>query len=138
MSVVQSKRGEGQLVVITKANALASYTIKICSNEKHFPKHYRWCITNKIVDAALEINNNANMANSIFVTSDSDYQTRKQYQNKALANTYSLLSMIDIAYRTFGIEVDRVQYWTGLVIEVQNLLRNWRKSDNERYKRMGQ
>lgn len=39
MSVVKSKRGEGQLLVITKANELATYTIKICSNEKNFPKH---------------------------------------------------------------------------------------------------
>ena len=52
MSVVKSKRGEGQLLVLSKANELATYTIKICSNEKNFPKHYRWCITSKIVDAA--------------------------------------------------------------------------------------
>lgn len=44
MSVVQSKRGEGQLLVLSKANELSVYTIKICSNEKNFPKHYRWCI----------------------------------------------------------------------------------------------
>lgn len=28
MSLVKSKRGEGQLLVITKANELATYTIK--------------------------------------------------------------------------------------------------------------
>ena len=49
MSVVKSKRHDGLLAVITKANELAVYTIKICSNEKSFPKHYRWCITAKIV-----------------------------------------------------------------------------------------
>ena len=59
MSVVQSKRGEGQLLVFTKASELATYTIRICSNEKNFPKHYRWCLTSKIVDAAIEIANNA-------------------------------------------------------------------------------
>ena len=50
MSVVKSKRHDGLLAVITKANELAVYTIKICSNEKSFPKHYRWCITAKIVN----------------------------------------------------------------------------------------
>lgn len=72
MSVVQSKRGEGQLLVLSKANELSVYTIKICSNEKNFPKHYRWCITNKIVDAAIDISNDANMANSVFVKDSSD------------------------------------------------------------------
>lgn len=136
MSVPKSVRGESKLTVITKANELATHTIRICSNEKNFPKHYRWCITNKIVDAALEINNNANMANSIFVSDANDFALRKQYQTKALVSTYSLLSMMDIAYRTFGIESGKMEYWVGLVISVQNLLRKWRNADMERYKNL--
>lgn len=134
MSVVKSKRGEGQLLVLTKANELATYSIKICSNEKNFPKHYRWCITSKIVDAAIEISNYANMANSVYVKDSIDYQLRKQYQTKALASTYALTNMMDISYRVFGIESSRMEFWTNLVMEVQNMLRNWRKSDMERYK----
>ena len=72
MSVVKSKRGEGQLLVITKANELATYTIKICSNEKNFPKHYRWCITSKIVDAAIEISNYANYGIRVKTESEKD------------------------------------------------------------------
>lgn len=137
MSVVKSKRGEGRLAVITKANELATYTIKICSNEKNFPKHYRWCITSKIVDAAIEINNYANMANSVYVKGSDDYTLRKQYQTKALASTYALLSMMDISYRTFGIESRRMEYWSKLTSEVQTMLRQWRKADNDRYKNLG-
>lgn len=134
MSVVKSKRGEGQLVVLTKASELAVYSIKICSNEKCFPKRYRWCITNKIVDAAVEISNNAVMANSVFVKDEFDYKLRKQYQTKALSSTYALLSMIDMAYRVFGIEAGRIEHWTRLTVEAQTMLRNWRKTDIERYK----
>lgn len=137
MSVVKSKRGEGTLLVVTKANELAVYTIHICSNENSFPKRYRWCITSKIVDAAMDTNNTINMANSVYVKSCADLELRKNYQTRALAATYALLSMIDIAYRTFGIETARVKYWTSLVVEVQRLLRSWRKSDAERYKNMG-
>lgn len=137
MSVVKSKRGEGQSLVITKANELATYTIKICSNEKNFPKHYRWCITSKIVDAAIEISNYANMANSVYVKDGADYAIRKQYQTKALASTYSLLSMMDISYRVFSIENSRMEHWIKITAEVQTMLRNWRKSDMERYKNMG-
>lgn len=62
------------------------------------------------------------------------YVLRKDYQTKALAATYSLLSMMDIAYRTFGMESGKIEYWTGLTLEVQSLLRKWKKSDTDRYK----
>lgn len=134
MAVVKSKRSEGHLTVLVKANEPATYTIKVCSNEKNFPKHYRWCITSKIVEAAIDINNNITMANAVYVSDKNDYDLRKKFQNKAIAASYALLSMMDIAYRTFGIESKTIEYWTGLVIEVQNYLRNWKKSDAERYK----
>lgn len=135
MSVVKSKQTEGKLLVVTKARELAAYTIKICSNEKNFPKRYRWYITAKIVDCAIDVSSNVNAANSIYVNDDNkkDYQLRRQYQTKALAETYALLSMIDIAYSVFSIESKRIEYWTRLVNEVQVLLRNWRKSDYDRY-----
>lgn len=134
MAVVKSKRSEGHLTVLVKANELAMHTIKVCSNEKNFPKHYRWCITSRIVEAALDINNNITMANAVYVSDKNDYDLRKKFQNKAIASSYALLSMMDIAYRTFSIKSDSIEYWTGLVIEVQNYLRNWKKSDAERYK----
>ncbi len=134
MSVVSSKRGMGRLTVFTKANDLAAFTIRICSNEKNFPKHYRWCVTAKIVDAALDINNYITMANSVFVQSENDVALRHQFQQKAIASSYALLSMIDIAYRTFGIDSAKIDHWTGMILEVQNLLRNWKKSDKDRYK----
>lgn len=138
MSVPKSKRGKSQLEIVTKSNELATYTIHICSNEQHFPKRYRWCITAKIVDAAVDISRFIIMANSIFVGDDpAMYKLRKQYQTQALASTYSLLSMMDIAYRTFGIDGDRINHWAGLVMTVQNLLRSWKKSDEQRYSSLG-
>lgn len=139
MSVPKSKRGTSKLEVITKANELATHTIHICSNESCFPKRYRWCITAKIVDAAVEISRLINMANSVYVNPESehwkaDWELRRGYQVQALAQTYSLLTMMDIAYRTFGIEGSKMDYWTGLVINVQNLLRNWKRSDENRYR----
>lgn len=132
MSVVKSQREETELTVITKANELTAYTIKICSNEKNFPKRYRWCITSKIVESSINIGNNIIKANSIYVQSAEDLAARSRYQKEALIETYALLNMISIAYETFGIESDRVKYWTQLVTSVQTLIRNWRKSDANR------
>lgn len=135
MSVVKSKRGEGKLVVITKARELAKYTLKICANENNFPKRYRWSLTNKIVDSAMTIHNSANMANSIYIYDDNDYVLRKRYQTIALAETYALLGMIDIAFDIYGLTADRVEYWTRLCMDVQALLRNWRKADKDNYEK---
>lgn len=132
MSVVKSQREETELTVITKANELTAYTIKICSNEKNFPKRYRWCITSKIVESSINIGNNIIKANSIYVQSAEDLAARSRYQKEALIETCALLNMISIAYETFGIESDRVKYWTQLVNSVQTLIRNWRKSDANR------
>lgn len=133
MSVVKSKQSEGKLVVITKARDLAEYTLKICANEKTFPKRYRWCLTSKIVENAMNINNGVNMANSVFVRDDTDYILRKRYQTQALAETYALLSMVDIACRTYSLETARVEHWTRLIYDVQNLIRNWRKAEIEKH-----
>ena len=81
----------------------------------------------------MNINNGVNMANSVFVRDEADYILRKRYQTQALAETYALLSMVDIAYRTYSLETARVEYWTRLIYDVQNLVRNWRKVEIEKH-----
>ena len=137
MSVVKSKRGEGQLVVITKAEELAEYSVKICKNEKHFPKAFRWCFTMKIVDEAVSIYTLIREANTIFVTTREDYSLRRRKQLEALSLTDSLLGLIDLAKRVYGLDSDRVEHWALLVKNVSKPLRKWLKSDEERYKDIG-
>ena len=95
MAVVKSKRGESELNVVTNSRKLAVYTIKICTNEKNFPKRYRWCVTNEIVKNTNIIHSNILKANSIYVKDESDYKLRKRHQNIALAEIGSLLGNMD-------------------------------------------
>ena len=133
MAVVKSKRGESELDIITKARELAVYTIKICTNEKNFPKRYRWCVTNEIVKSVVMINSDIRRANEVFVKDDADYLLRKDFQSKAMSEIGALLGNMDIVYELFGVESKRIQHWTGLIIDVQILLRNWKKSDTRRF-----
>jgi hypothetical protein len=94
MSVVKSKRGESDLAIINKSRELAVYTARICSNEKNFPKRYRWCITSKIVSDAFDIYGNIRKANTIFVKIRPDYDIRRQCQNKARGALDSLLKKL--------------------------------------------
>ena len=133
MSVVKSKQERGELTIITRSAELTAYTVQICTNEKNFPKRYRWCVTNKIVDSAVDINRYINAANSVKVEYPEDYRMRQGFQKKALAESYSLLATITIAHKIFGIESSRLEYWSRKIYDVQNLTRAWIRSDKERY-----
>ena len=137
MAVVKSKRKEGEISVITKARELAVYTVRVCNNEKNFPKRHRWILNNYIVGSAIEIHRNIRKANSVFVKTESDLAIRRKFQNIALAEVDALLGDMDIAYELFKIDSNRIRHWTGLIWDVQNLLRSWRNKDFERYKSLG-
>lgn len=131
MSVVESKREEGKLRAATKAKELAVYTIRICSNEKNFPKRHRWCLTNEIVRAALQINCCIEKANSVRYknATEGELEIRRKYQTIAIAETYSLTNLISIAKILYGLNGDKVEYWTRLVKSVRTLARSWKNSE---------
>jgi hypothetical protein len=134
MSVPKHLRRKGKFEVITNAEALVKYTLEITSNEKNFPKRYRWCLTSKIVDTTVEMFSDLVKANTIMVVKKEDYILRRHYQVKALSEIGSLLGLMQIAYDVFGIDSDRAEHWTRLVINEQAAIREWRDSDRERYK----
>lgn len=129
MSVVYSKRAKGKMRVITKAHELAEHTIRICGNEKNFPKRYRWCLTAKIVDSAVNINSYLEKANSINVRTDYDYEIRRGYMQKALAECFSLHNLMRLSYDIFGLDGDKMTYWVLLLRDTINLTRSWIKSE---------
>lgn len=137
MSVPYSQRTQGKLAVVTKARELRTWTIHICSNEKNFPKRYRWCVTNKIVEDTNELCKLIIMANAVKVDNSDDKRRRLERQKMALELTESLLDMVTVAYETFHVKTERVELWTAQLTELQNLLRGWIRSDSERYKDIG-
>lgn len=134
MSVVDGKRGEGDLKVITVSGDLCDYTLQITSAEKHFPKRYRWSITNRILQITLDIDDHLIHANSVYVREgDGSLLRRQTHQLEALELTHVLLRNINRAYRRFGVDSFNIQHWTGLVIKLQKLIRGWYQKDKERY-----
>lgn len=135
MSVPEGKRTESKLKVQTKSKELARYTTSICSNEKIFPKRDRWIITNRIVTTALTIMEEVDTANSIYVSTKGDYDLRRRSQTIALSYTARLLGLMELAYLKYSIDSKRIRYWTQLVIDTRELIKKWRKSDADRYKK---
>ena len=116
---------------MTKAKALAVHTIRICGNEKYFPKRFRWCFTSELVKSALAINLNIEKANSIYLKgADEEALTlRRKYQTIALAETYAMTNLISLAIELFGLSGEKAEYWVRMVKETRDLIRSWRKSE---------
>lgn len=119
---------------MTCVKALCTYTVNVCKNEKHFPKRNRWILTQPIVTEALAAMSCIRHANAVRVVEREDYIYRYSEQQKAYAHLEALLSLIEIAYGVLGVEVKAIEYWTGLVLQTEEKLQAWKKSDRERYK----
>ena len=133
MSVIKAKRQEGQLTVLTKAREMCAYTVTICKNEKNFPKRDRWILTQPIVTEALSVISCIRHANAVRVETQMDYDYRRSQQVQAYAHAEALLTLMDVAYTVLNVESERIQHWTGLVLEVETLIQKWRRSDGSRY-----
>lgn len=136
MSVIKAKRKPGKFEILPKVREMCAYTVQICKNEKNFPKRDRWILTQPIVNEALAVLACIRRANAVRVTRAEDYIYRRSQQVEAYAHAEALLALIDVAYISLSIESGRVEYWTGLILEVEEKLGGWRKSDRERYKHL--
>lgn len=117
-----------------KAKDLCSYTIKIATNKKIFIADYQEALTDKIIQAAIDIHTNVWSANNVLVRTSEDYKYRRHLQSSAAIKCNVLLSLIDLAWSVFHLSGKRVAFWSGKVIETRNLIRAWRASDAERFK----
>jgi hypothetical protein len=135
MSVRTGDRSEGTLIILNKISRLGEYTIQICKSEKVFPKSSRWIMAKPIVDECVSALTCVRRANAVLVQTVTDYEYRRNQQVQAHSHLDAMLSLIDLAYTSFNIESGRIEYWTGLVVEADEKLKSWMKSDKERYKK---
>lgn len=86
MAIPKSKRTTTPLSVLVEADTLACYTILICTDEKRFPKRYRWCLTQQIIEASVRAKMHIAKANSVYVNDHESATLRRTYQQEAIAD----------------------------------------------------
>ena len=134
MSVPSYLRKENKVKFLDDARLLVKHTLTKCTTESNFAKRYRWCVTQNIVNSALEMYSNIRKANAVFVNTAEDYKLRRNYQKRAYAETDSLLGLIDIAYEQFNkLTSEEIKHWVTLVRNAQCSLKNWIESDTKKY-----
>ncbi len=133
MSVRKGDRGEGKLQVLNKARELKEYSLNIVKSEKNFPKSTRWLYASPIVNEVRSACICIRHANSVYVTTEEEYKYRRMEQVQAHANLDALLDLIDDAYDAGYVSGKQVEHWTGLILQTDDLLKAWIKSDKEKY-----
>lgn len=133
MSVVTGKRTQGKLRVLNDSAEVVRYTLSAVKNEKVFPKSYRWLLSQKIADEAVDSYACIRRANAVNVKNAKDYEYRRDQQLRAYAHLEALLGLVDVAFNVLSIEVRRIEYWTELILKTENSLKNWGRSDKNRY-----
>ena len=133
MSVPVNERSHGKLEACVKARDLCVYTLRITKNPKVFKPEFQNALTDKIIDAALDVQNLSWSANNLLVNSAEDLRQRLEYQERAANACNTLLSLIEISKPIFHLATKRVTYWSGLAIDTRKLLRAWKDADRKRY-----
>jgi len=130
------ERDPGKYDVLIAAKELAGYTIRLTSNENHFPKRYRFTITNKIQEKAVYILDCLLMAQEIYPNTETELDRRLLYQKEARAACRSMMTLMEVAANTFRIDAGSLRYWTQQTRDVKNHTTAWIQSDLKRFEKL--
>lgn len=138
MSVRIGDRQQGKLQVLNKARVLKRYTLAVLKNDKYFPKSVRWMYAQPIhqeMRAACSCIRRANAVRvSDTINKENEYKYRRMQQVEAYAHLEALLDLIDDVYLARYISGRQAEHWTQLIVETEEYLMAWVRSDAERYK----
>lgn len=128
----QNERTEKFLRLYDMAINLAIYTEQKCNNENVCPKRLRWCSTNDLILYAERLAVEIKLANKANLFQQ--YERRREHQINANEYLEAMLTKLDIVRKRNHPDSDTLEYWVGLIVDLQTRLRSWVKSDARRYK----
>ena len=117
------------LKLITKAQELATYTIKLTSNCNKFPKKYRFTVCDRMQRVSMDIYEFLLDANR---TPLSELKDRVRLQTKAINNCDKLLFYIKMCVDLEIITINSAEFWSKLVSDIKFMTISWRTKDKNR------
>ena len=117
-----------------KAQFLATYTAQILKNEKIFDPNVDATLIDRMRTCAFDIYVKSWQANKIRAeTNQINRNMRYKLQEEAILTCDELHACIGIAKKLYHLRSKRMKYWSGLIIDVRQLLQAWKESDVSRY-----
>ena len=134
MSVLARFRSESPFAVRDDARKLEVKIIKLCMNEKYFPKRYRFILTTAIIEDAHKLADYIEAANKTDLTAEFA-RRRLSYQKEALIRIEFIFRKLILA-QELGFAIPE-----GVLLELGEMLqkeersiKNWIESDKTRMK----
>lgn len=88
------------------------------------------CKTNLDMTATL-LTNNLIAANSIYATSVSEFEKRREYMNIAIGNCSQLLAGLQRAIDIFEVDINSYEIYQQAIDREIDLIKKWRQRDNK-------
>lgn len=136
-SVFKRKRRNTEIQFLATAWELQVELTKFLMNDKNLPKKWRLIIAQPLIAKVDELVDNLNYANCIYPVTCEEYQERSKYQTIAIANCWQLHNKL---VRTIecveSAKIEKLDKVIELLEKEETLLKSWKKSDKERYKRL--
>lgn len=134
MSVLARFRSESPFDVRDNARKLEVKIIRLCMNEKYFPKRYRFILTTNIIEDAHKMVDYIEAANMIPLTEEFS-KRRRLYQKEALIRIENLFRKIILAEDLgFTIPEATLTELGEALNKEESLIKNWMESDRSRIK----
>lgn len=138
MSVRKNEQKQSTFNTLDIVLKLVSHTCSILANDKIFiPKYQRFI--DKIADETCMIYHKCRVANKTdmrvkdeVIYKENAYQ-RLKLEREAMMLCEDLHSDIMISQKLFHLKASKLRYWTKLVVEAQNAIEAWYKSEVKRF-----
>ncbi len=123
-------RENSELMVITKAKDIVRYSFTIAENA---PKKFRFTLTTRIHNTALDVLENLILANELMLTGEqSALRERSHFQQTALAKLKVLDALALTAREQQCILPKQYENLSRLIYECVRLVKAWQRSDEKR------
>ena len=122
---------QSEFTIIAKAKDLVKHTFRM-TNDRRFPKKYRFTIVNRLHDLTIDIFQHIQEANELDLSDPQEFRERRYEQKRALTKCKTVLFLIEISFENHLISKEQCEAWTNYVVEVKRMAASWRKKDRER------
>ena len=132
MSVLARFRTESPFEVRDRARTLEVKIIRLCMNEKYFPKRYRFILTTSIIEDAHKLADYIEAANS-FPLTEIFHKRRLIYQKETLTKIDNIFRKLMLAEELgFSIPEGTLKELGESLSKEEALIKRWMESDKAR------
>ena len=122
---------QSEFTIIAKAKDLVKHTFRM-TNDRRFPKKYRFTIVNRLHDLTIDIFQHIQEVNELDLADLQEFRERRYEQKKALTKCKTVLFLIELSLELELISNDQCAAWTKAVLDVKYMTAKWRKQDQQR------